>query len=124
MEVRILPSPLYRKENDMTYEEFEKMFPGFDGFLLLYISGSQGVAPAELVVDYGADFDDLDSLCDCFTRFIDENALENIDSYIEDCENDEAEALMEAIIDSGDFLLGIDGDHLTHEYSLGFITKL
>ena len=40
------------------------------------------------------------------------------------CENDEAEALMEAIIDSGDFLLGIDEDHLTHEYSLGFITKL
>ena len=108
----------------MTYEEFEQMFPGFDGSLLLYISGSQGVAPAELIVDYEADFDDLDSLCDCFTRFIDENALENIDSYIEDCENDEEEALMEAIIDSGDFLLGIDGDHLTHEYSLGFITKL
>ena len=108
----------------MTYEEFEQIFPGFDGSLLLYISGSQGVAPAELVVDYGTDFDDLDSLCDCFTRFIDENALENIDSYIEDCENDEAEALMEAIIDSGDFLVGIDGDNLTHEYSLGFITEL
>ena len=96
----------------MTYEEFEKMFPGFDGFLLLYISGSQGVAPAELVVDYGADFDDLDSLCDCFTRFIDENALENIDSYIEDCENDEAEALMEAIIDSGEFEIYLENDEL------------
>ena len=72
----------------MTYEEFEQMFPGFDGSLLLYISGSQGVAPAELVVDYGTDFDDLDSLCDCFTRFIDENALENIDSQSDTSRND------------------------------------
>ena len=59
------------------------------GKLKLYISGSQGVAPAENIVTYGVDFNTIDELIDKFTTFIKENAYEYIDDYLEDCDYDE-----------------------------------
>ena len=80
------------------------------GKLKLYISGSQGVAPAENIVTYGVDFNTIDELIDKFTIFIKENAYEYIDDYLEDCDYDEDDALMEAIVDSGEFEIYLEND--------------
>ena len=80
------------------------------GKLKLYISGSQGVAPAENIVTYGVDFNTTDELIDKFTTFINENAHEYIDDYLEDCDYDEDDALMEAIVDSGEFEIYLEND--------------
>ena len=80
------------------------------GKLKLYISGSQGVAPAENIVTYGIDFNTIDELIDKFTTFINENAHEYIDDYLEDCDYDEDDALMEAIVDSGEFEIYLEND--------------
>ena len=80
------------------------------GKLKLYISGSQGVAPAENIVTYGIDFNTIDELIDKFTIFIKENAYEYIDDYLEDCDYDEDDALMEAIVDSGEFEIYLEND--------------
>lgn len=107
----------------MTFKEFEEMFEGFTGDLFLYIEGSQGVSPNECKITYGKNFTNLEQVIEIFRTFIDENALENIDDYLEDCEYDEDEALMEAIGDSGNFYLGSSLDNLTHIYYDGFISK-
>lgn len=78
------------------------------GKLKLYISGSQGVAPAETIVEYGVDFDTKEKLILLFTKFIDENAYNNIDDYLEDF--DEDEAINEAIADSGEFEIYLETD--------------
>ena len=62
------------------------------GKLKLYISGSQGVAPAENIVTYGIDFNTMNELINKFTTFIEENAYEYIDDYLEDCDYDEDDA--------------------------------
>ena len=80
------------------------------GKLKLYISGSQGVAPAENIVTYGIDFNTIDELIDKFATFINENAHEYIDDYLEDCDYDEDDALMEAIVDSGKFEIYLEND--------------
>ena len=96
-----------------TYKKLSKIFDNFHGELYLYISGSQGVSPAEMKVTYGVDFNTIDELESLFYHFIDENAYENIDDYLDDCDGDEDEAMMEAVNDSGEFLLGISMDNLT-----------
>lgn len=106
----------------MTFKEFEEMFEGFTGDLFLYIEGSQGVSPSECKITYGEDFTNLEQVIEIFCTFIDENALENIEDYLEDCGYDEDEALMEAVNDSGNFYLGSSSDNLTHIYD-GFISK-
>ena len=80
------------------------------GKLKLYISGSQGVAPAENIVTYGIDFNTMNELIDKFTTFIEENAYDYIDDYLEDCDYDEDNALMEAIVDSGEFEIYLEND--------------
>ena len=80
------------------------------GKLKLYISGSQGVAPAENIVTYRVDFNTIDELIDNFTTFIKENAYEYIDDYLEDYDYDEDDALMEAIVDSGKFEIYLEND--------------
>lgn len=80
------------------------------GTLELYISGSQGVSPAEIIVKYGVDFDTEEKLVFIFTQFIDENAREYIDDYLEDCDYDEDEAMNEAIADSGEFEIYLETD--------------
>lgn len=80
------------------------------GKLKLYISGSQGVAPAENIVTYGVDFNTIDELIDEFITFIYENAYEYIDDYLEDCNYDEDNALMEAIVDSSEFEIYLEND--------------
>lgn len=107
----------------MSYQEFSEMFKNFNGTLYLYISGSQGVSPNEMKVKYGVDFNSLEDLENLFSEFIDENAYDNLDSYLEDCDGDEYEAMGEAIADSGQFLLGTSLDNLTHEYN-GFISEI
>ena len=99
---------------DMNYQEFVEMFPNFTGTLYLYISGSQGVAPNGQVVTYGEDFKTVEDLIAVFCEFVDANALDNIDDYLDDCDGDESDALNEAITDSGEFLIGVSEDKLTH----------
>ena len=108
----------------MAYEQFSEMFENFNGELWLYISGSQGVAPNEMKVVYGVDFSSLDELEKVFCEFIDENAFENIADYLDDCDGDEDEAMMEAVNDSGEFLIGVSMDKLTHEYNGMFFDKI
>lgn len=105
------------------YGQFSEMFKDFNGVLYLYISGSQGVSPAEMKVTYGEDFKTLKDLENLFCAFIDENAYDNIDDYLDDCDGDEDEAMNEAIADSGSFLVGTSLDNLTHEYC-GFFMEL
>ena len=100
----------------MTFQDFEKMFPGFKGELTLYISGSQGVSPGEMTVEYGKNFTDLDSLSTVFAEFVDEHCQDYYEDYLEDCDYDEDDAFMECITDSGSHLLGIDEDHLDYEW--------
>lgn len=107
----------------MSYQEFAEMFEGFQGDLYLYISGSQGVAPNDMKITYGIDFQSLEDIENLFCQFIDENAYENLDSYLDDCDGDEDDAMGEALADSGEFLLGVSLDNLTHEYC-GFITEI
>lgn len=108
----------------MNYGEFSEIFENFNGELYLYISGSQGVSPAEIKVIYGIDFSTIEELQNLFCKFIDENAYENIDSYLDDCDGDESEAMGEAVNDSGEFLLGVNSNHLTHIFDGGFIEKI
>ena len=100
----------------MTFQDFEKMFPGFKGELTLYISGSQGVSPAETTIEYGKDFTDLDTLSTTFAEFVDEHCQDYYENYLDDCDYDENDAFMECVTDSGAHLLGIDEDHLTYEW--------
>lgn len=99
---------------DSNYQEFTTIFNDFKGDLYLYISGSQGVSSAEMKVTYGQDFITMDDLITLFCEFIDENAYENIDDYLDDCDGDEDDALGEAIVDSGEYYIGTSPDNLTH----------
>ena len=98
----------------MSYEYFENKFPGFKGKLTLYIEGSQGVSPALDEITWGVEFTTEEEIVHYFFEFVDFNAVENIDSYLEDCDFDCDEAQMEAVMDSGRLLLGIDEQNLTH----------
>lgn len=86
------------------------------GDVYLYIGGSQGVSSDYIVVKYGKDFNSKEELLDLFRIFIDENAFENLEDYLDDCEGDEGEALGEAVADSGEFLLGPSIDNLKYEF--------
>ena len=88
----------------------------------LYISGSQGVSPNERTVTYGIDFNTIEELKNIFIAFIDENAEDNIDSYLEDYDYDDA--MNEAIADSGEFLIFLNDDEPTFEYSNGSIENI
>jgi hypothetical protein len=105
----------------MTYQEFIKKCPNKE--IYLYISGSQGVSPAELKVTYGIDFNNEEEFKNLFCEFIDENAMEYIDDYLEDCDYDIDEALGEAVNDSGEFLFGFSLDNLEYEFDGFFILK-
>ena len=88
----------------------------------LYISGSQGVSPNERTVTYGIDFNTIEELKNIFIAFIDENAEDNIDSYLEDYDYDDA--MNEAIADSGEFLIFLnDDDEPAFKYNNGSIEK-
>lgn len=104
-------------------EKIKEMFPDFEDKIYLYISGSQGVSPNTLVV-HRRDFNSLEELEGIFLSFIDDNAYDNIDSYLDDCDGDEDEAMNEAVCDSGSFLLGTSEDNYTYEYTLGTFEKI
>lgn len=86
------------------------------GDVCLYISGSQGVSSNYTIVKCGKDFNSEEELINLFIDFIDENAYENIEDYLDDCDGDEAEALGEAVADSGEFLLGPSLDNLKYSF--------
>lgn len=104
------------------YQEIASMFPNFDGKLYLYISGSQGVANADMVIQYGVDFKNLEDVTAVFCEFIDENVWENIDDYLDDCDGDEEEAFGEALADSGYFYIGVDEFNMLYEFDGGIYT--
>lgn len=105
----------------MTYQEFIQKSPTKKVYL--YISGSQGVASAELVVIYGVDFNNEEEFKNLFCEFIDENAMDYIDDYLADCDYDEDDALGEAVSDSGEFYFGFSPDNLEYEFDGYFILK-
>ena len=92
--------------NEKDYQILQKILKDFDGTIVLYISGSQGVVPAEMTITFGVDAQCIEDIKKCFYEFIDENVVENLDSYLEDCDGDEEAAFGEAICDSGEFWIG------------------
>ena len=106
----------------MTYQEFIQKSPTKKVYL--YITGSQGVSPAELVVTYGVDFNTVDEFKNLFCEFIDENAMECIDDYLDDCDYDSDEALEEAVSDSGEFLFGFAPDKMEYVFDGFFIEEI
>lgn len=96
--------------------EFENKYPDLLKECFLYITGSQGVAPCGMTVRYGDHYQDEKSLCRLFDDLIDENAFENIDNYLDDCDGDEDEAQMEAVVDSGEFQIFLNEDDETPVY--------
>lgn len=110
--------------HDSGYKEVASLFPGFSGELYLYISGSQGVANADMTIKYGVNFKNLDDVTAVFCQFIDENVWENIDDYLDDCDGNEEEAFMEALTDSGHFYIGVDEFNLLYEFDGGIFTLM
>lgn len=105
-------------------DELNKMFGGDCSTIELRITGSQGVTPVYTTLKYGEDFTTLEDVRDTFFEALSNNAIENVDSYLEDMlpdgidlenmedelDEDElndlkGEAQAEAEIDSGERLL-------------------
>ena len=113
----------------MSYQDFEKMFKNFKGELYLYISGSQGVSSAGMVIKYGVDFTDLESLMRVFDEFIDEHTMDYVEDYLDNEYNEDGDpteeelddAHMEAISNAGDFLIGVTEEDAQYIYELGEI---
>lgn len=118
-------------------DELNKMFGGDCSTIELRITGSQGVSPVYITLKYGENFTSLEDIRDIFFEALSNNALENIDSYLEDMlpdgidlenldelDEDELndlrdEAQAEAEIDSGDRLLIIPtSDGLYRHYEI------
>ena len=115
-----------------TLEEFDKMFGGDCFSVELYIGGSQGVSPYYEDIYYGKDFTSLEDISNHFFEALTNNALDNIDSYLDDqldgldedeLDEDElnelkGEAQAEAECDSGERYIAIkteDGGTLYYE---------
>ena len=96
----------------------------FNKTACIYISGSQGVASNTLNLKYGVDYTTEEELEDLCSEFVTENAYENIEDYLENCDYDEDEALNEAICDSGEILLGTEEDNYTHYWALGSFEEI
>lgn len=94
--------------------------------LRLYISGSQGVSPDEIEVEYGLNFITESELTNIFNEFIDENANEYVEDYlIGEDDNDYDRALGDAIADSGNFYIYIgDEDEPSFEFDGCFIEEI
>lgn len=105
-------------------EDIEKQFPGFKNHLYLYISGCQGVPNMDMTIEFGVDFNYLEDVAPIFNEFIEETIWENIDDYLDDCDGDEQEAFMEALVDCGPFYIGIDEQTLTHQFDGGIFIQM
>ncbi|MDV3427712.1 MAG: hypothetical protein LIR50_11930 [Bacillota bacterium] len=86
-------------------EKVKEQNPNWDGTLFFYVEGSQGVSPAEEHFNLNEYNGDIERMVRAGWAFVEENAWENIDSYLEDNDGDEDEALAEAVVDSGDKLI-------------------
>ena len=86
-------------------EKVKEQNPNWDGTLFFYVEGSQGVTSAEERFNLNDFNGDIERMVRAGWAFVDENAWENIESYLEDCDGDEDEALAEAVVDSGDKLI-------------------
>ena len=66
----------------ITFEDFKRLNPDFNGVVNLYVSGSQGVAPTD--EDYEINNqDDFEFMGNVFAELVDTNANENKDDYID-----------------------------------------
>lgn len=108
----------------MAFGKFDNIFENFNGKLNIYVSGSQGVAPASWDVEYGVNFSTINELNSIIAEFLDEVAEENYIDYLDDCDGDSKEAFMECLSDSGDVILTIPGDDTEYWWDFGTITKL
>lgn len=123
---------IYIDNIEHTLEEFNKMFGGDCSSVEIYIGGSQGVSPYYEDIYYGKDFTSLKNISDFFFEALANNALDNIDSYLDDqldgldpdeLDEDElnelkGEAQAEAECDSGERYIVVkttDGGELYYE---------
>ena len=67
--------------------------------------------------------DDEEELKNLFCEFIDENAMEYIDDYLDDCDYDADEALAEAVNDSGEFFIGFSPYIFEYQFDVFFIWR-
>lgn len=122
---------IYIDDTEHTLEEFNKMFGGNCSSVELYISGSQGVSPYYEDIYYGENFTSLQDISNHFFEALANNALDNIEDYLDDLldgdpdemDEDELDALKdeaqaEAEVDSGERYIVIkteDGGRLYYE---------
>lgn len=121
-------------DTEYSLKELNDMFGGDCSTIRLYISGSQGVSMREDELKYETNFTTLKDIVDYFYEMLADNALENIQDYLDDLldgqdpdEMDEdelddlkCEAQAEAECDSGERLLVItmqDGGELYYDIS-------
>jgi hypothetical protein len=112
----------------ITFEDFKRLNPDFNGVVNFYVSGSQGVAPTDEDFEVN-DQDDFERMGEAFNYLADINANDNKDDYInydgdldelEEEDEDEYyrildEAQEEARIDSGILYLRI-GDRFAYTF--------
>lgn len=98
--------------NEKDYQFLQKTLKGFEEKkIVFYITGSQGVAPAEMIVTFGVEVQCIEDIRTMFYSFIDENAMEYIDDYLDDCDGDVDDALGEVLCDSGEFWIGTPSEY-------------
>ena len=71
-------------DTEHTLEEFNEMFGGDCSSVEIYIGGSQGVLPYYEDIYYGENFTSLEDISDWFFNALSNNALDNIESYLDD----------------------------------------
>ncbi len=87
---KLFERKIFVDDKEYTLDEFNEMFGGEVGVqvdcstITLYISGSQGVTSCEDVLKYGEDFTTLQEVVDLFYEMLANNALENLQDYLDD----------------------------------------
>lgn len=74
--------------------------------VMIDIEGSQGITPNSVYIDLDT-YDTIDQLITDIYLFIDENAYDCLEDYLDDCDGDEDEAMIEAVADSGNTYITI-----------------
>ena len=71
-------------DTNHTLQEFNEIFGGDCSSVEIYIGGSQGVSSYYEDIYYGKDFTSLKDISNFFFEALSNNALDNIDSYLDD----------------------------------------
>lgn len=75
---------IYIDDTKLTLQDFNEKFGGDCSSVEVYIGGSQGVSPYYEDIYYGEDFTSLQDVSNHFFEALSNNALDNIDSYLDD----------------------------------------